>query len=154
MHSYACFVCFISCESTVTLVFIFIYLYLAKYSFLLLYKVPHYPLAYWLLFMDHWLCCIDPPPPSPLLGRVGGRRRALALKRGRIWWNDQAGSFVSPGKLVCPGRRWARHNAGGSGWSRLRRVSEITPGVLCNKGPDRQVPQSSDQSTGCKTRLP
>lgn len=43
---------------------------------------------------------------------------------------------------------------GGSGWSRLRRVSEITPGVLCNKGPDRQVPQSSDQSTGCKTRLP
>lgn len=144
-----------------TLVFIFIYLYLAKYSFLLLYKVQikslitRSPIGSCLWIIDYVASTPPPPPPlSPLLGRVGGRRRALALKRGRIWWNDQAGSFVSPGKLVCPGRRWARHNAGGSGWSRLRRVSEITPGVLCNKGPDRQVPQSSDQSTGCKTRLP
>lgn len=81
MHSYACFVCFISCESTVTLVFIFIYLYLAKYSFLLLYKVPHYPLAYWLLFMDHWLCCIDPPPPHPRcwdVWEVGGAHLRLS----------------------------------------------------------------------------
>lgn len=143
-----------------TLVFIFIYLYLAKYSFLLLYKVQikslitRSPIGSCLWIIDYVASTPPPPPLSPLLGRVGGRRRALALKRGRIWWNDQAGSFVSPGKLVCPGRRWARHNAGGSGWSRLRRVSEITPGVLCNKGPDRQVPQSSDQSTGCKTRLP
>lgn len=39
----------------------------------------------------------------------------------------------------------------GSGWSRSRRVSEISPGMLSNKGPDRQVLPSPDQSIGCRT---
>lgn len=38
----------------------------------------------------------------------------------------------------------------GSGWSRLSRVSEISPGhTLEQKEPDRQVPPNPDQSIGC-----
>lgn len=94
-----------------------------------------------------------------LLGRVGGRS---ALYRG----GDTSDETIKGGggggvpslalswEVLCVrGGDEPKAVAGmlGSGWSRLCWVSEISPGVLSNKGPDRQVLPSPDQSIRCRT---
>jgi len=91
---------------------------------------------------------------SPLLGRVGGRRRAHALAAGTCLMKRSRSLSLPPplSPSLCLSREaLCVRSVGGSGWSRLRRVSEISPDVLYNKGPHRQVPQSLDQSIGCRT---
>lgn len=102
-------------------------------------RPPHYPLAYWLLFMDRWLCwrcCIDFPfiLAAGTCGRSAAARACTLRLRRRIWWNDQAESFVSRGKRSVSWAKAERERGVGWGvrWWRLRRVSEISPTVLCN----------------------
>lgn len=132
----------------------------SKYSVLLLYKVQikslitHSSIGSCLWIIDCVGAVASTSPSSSLLGRVGGRRRALALTAGTRLMKRSSGLFCLSREACVSGAAMSQAQGRGSGWSRLRRVSEISPGVLCNKAPDRQVPRSSDQSTGCKTRLP
>lgn len=115
--------------------------------------ITHSPIGSCLWIIDCVGAVASTSPLSPLLGRVGGWRRAHALAAGtRLMKRSREGSLsLSPGKCCVSGAAMNQAQGRGSGWSRLRRVSEISPGVLYNKGPDRQVPPSLDQSIGCRT---
>lgn len=99
-----------------------------------------------------------------LLGRVGGRSPLYSggdtfdetIKEGGGGGGVGGGvpSLALSREVLCVrGGDEPKAVAGveGSGWSRLLRVSEISTGVLSNKGPDRQVLPSRDQSIGCRT---
>lgn len=94
-----------------------------------------------------------PPPYRPTRcwdeWAVGGAH--MLSQRGHVWWNDQEGSLALSREVLCVRGGDEPSPRPGSGWSRLRRVSEISPGVLSNKRLDRQVLPSLDQSIGCRT---
>lgn len=88
--------------------------------------------------------------PAP---RTSGRSAARTCSRSGDAFDEtiKRALSLSLGKCCVSGAAMNQPQGRGSGWSRLRRVSEISPGVLHNKGPDRQVPPSLDQSIGCRT---
>lgn len=103
--------------------------------------------------MDHWLrwrCYIDVRPAPGTSGspavRTSSRWRDM-IKRSKGSASSSPLSLYIFGKCCVSGAALNRTQGRGSGWSGLRWVSEISPG-LYHKRPDRQVPPNPDQSIG------
>lgn len=99
--------------------------------------ITHSPIGscLWIIDCVGAVASTSPWEAYPLLGRVGGRRRAHALAAGtRLMKRSRGLSRSLPGSVVCPGRRWTKPKAGGVGGQGCVGSVRLAPACSITKG--------------------